>query len=473
MSFTQPPVSPQLNSNSQHSRSPLRDVNSLDAKQMRKRAWWLIALNFLIPGSAQMIAGSRKIGRVAFIATLLLWALFVIAGLLALVARGWLLSIFGAAFLAEPIAFFLWFFGGLTIFLAINLLRMLNLNRLVPGQRLLPLIALVATCSFAATTLIWSGNTVSAGFSFVSTVFKQQGTIEPSNGRYNIMLLGGDSGSDRFGLRPDSISVLSISATTGAAVNIGIPRNMQNIHFVAGSPMRKVYPKGFDHYCGGDCMINAIYKATTDNYANLYPDAKAHGSTPGLEATRDAVEWVTGLKIQNYALINMKAFASLIDAIGGIDVNVKKALPIGGQQDCVPANNAHLSDCPDALGWIEVGKQHMDGHLALWYARSRHNTNDYDRMRRQRQVEDLVLKKIDPITLLTKFGAIAKAGAALVKTDIPAGAVGTYVDLAFQAKKLGIKKLELVSSNYPRLSANNPDFRYARVLINRALKKNA
>ena len=94
-------------------------------------------------------------------------------------------------------------------------------------------------------------------------------------------------------------------------------------------------------------------------------------------------------------------------------------------------------------------------------------------MRRQRQVEDLVLKKIDPITLLTKFGAIAKAGAALVKTDIPSGAVGTYVDLAFQAKRLGIKKLELVSSDYPRLSADSPDFRYARVLINRALKKNA
>lgn len=473
MSFNQPPISGPGASRNQLNKSPLRDLNALDAKQMRKRAWWLIALNFVIPGSAQMIAGSRKIGRVAFIATLIFWALVLIAGLLALVARGWLLSIFGNVVLAVPISFFLWFFGGLTIFLGLNLLRMLNLNRVAPGSRLLPLIALAVTCSIAATTSIWAGNTVSAGFSFVSTVFKQQGSVEPSNGRYNIMLLGGDSGNDRFGLRPDSISVLSISASTGAAVNIGIPRNMQNIHFVAGSPMRKVYPNGFDHYCGGLCMINAIYKATTDNYSNLYPDAVSHGSTPGLEATRDAVEWVTGLKIQNYALINMKAFASLIDAIGGIDVNVKKALPIGGQQDCVPANNAHLSDCPDALGWIEVGKQHMDGHLALWYARSRHNTNDYDRMRRQRQVEDLVLKKIDPITLLTKFGAIAKAGAALVKTDIPSGAVGTYVDLAFQAKRLGIKKLELVSSDYPRLSADSPDFRYARVLINRALKKNA
>jgi LCP family protein required for cell wall assembly len=191
-----------------------------------------------------------------------------------------------------------------------------------------------------------------------------------------------------------------------------------------------------------------------DNYAHLYPNAKKQGSTAGMEATKSAVQWVTGLKIDAYVMINMKSFVGLIDAIGGIEVNVKKALPIGGQQDCVPADNERGSYCPDALGWIEKGRQHMDGRTALWYARSRHNTNDYDRMRRQREVENIVLKKIDLQTLLFRFGAIAGAGAKLVTTD--------------KAKAKGLQSLQL---SYPLIQADNPDFWLMRHLIAEKLRK--
>jgi LCP family protein required for cell wall assembly len=215
-------------------------------------------------------------------------------------------------------------------------------------------------------------------------------------------------------------------------------------------------------------MLNAIYKSTTDNYSKLYPDARKHGSTPGIEATKSAVQWVTGLKIDAYVLINMKSFTGLVDALGGIEVNVKKALPIGGQVPCDQILYSQREGCPDAMSWIEKGKQHMDGRTALWYARSRHNTSDYDRMKRQREVESIVLKKIDLPTLVLRFGAIAGASAKLIRTDIPSGSVGELIDLALKAKSKGLKSLQL---SYPLIQADNPDFFLMRHLIAVKLRK--
>jgi LCP family protein required for cell wall assembly len=257
------------------------------------------------------------------------------------------------------------------------------------------------------------------------------------------MLLGADAGSDRFGIRPDSISVISIDAATGAAVNIGIPRNLQHVGFSKSSPMNAIYPNGWN--CGLECLINAIYKDVEDNHADAYPDAKAHGSTPGTEATREAVEYVTGLKIQSYVLVDMSSFKELIDALGGIDINVKQRLPIGGQ----------LDDLSDVQGWIEAGQQHMDGNTALWYARSRHSTSDYDRMSRQHEVEQAVLSQVDPATILTRFQAIASAGKKMVRTDIPSSMLSQYVDLAGKARTLGIKELSLVP---PAIDVIHPNF---------------
>ncbi|MEZ5160411.1 MAG: hypothetical protein R2709_06455 [Marmoricola sp.] len=59
------------------------------------------------------------------------------------------------------------------------------------------------------------------------------------DGRFNILLLGGDSGSDRWGLRADSITVASIDAETGHTVLFGLPRNMLNFPFAKGSIMAK------------------------------------------------------------------------------------------------------------------------------------------------------------------------------------------------------------------------------------------
>lgn len=447
--------------------TPFRDINRATSKQMAKRAWWIIALNFIVPGSAQVVAGNRRLGRLGLFFTFGFWGFLLVSLLLALVYKIALFSIFTTPQLAIPLGILFIGYAFLIAVLSLDSLRLIRLNTL-GAMRPIVLVALSITALFSSFLIGTIGSTTITASSFLSNIFTNSGSMEQHNGRYNILLLGGDSGSDRFGLRPDSIALMSISATTGETVNIALPRNLTHIQFTEGTPIHKVFPYGFNHDCGGDCMINAIYKATIDNYSYLYPDAHKHGSTSGIEATKSAVQWVTGLKIDAYVLINMRSFTGLVDALGGIDVNVKKALPIGGQKDCYPADNSHESICPDAMSWIEKGKQHMDGRTALWYARSRHNTNDYDRMKRQREVEAIVLKKIDLPTLVLRFGAIAGASAKLIRTDIPNGSVGELINLALKAKSKGIRSLQLT---YPTIQADNPDFWLIRKLIGLKLKK--
>lgn len=83
--------------------TPFRDVRNADSKQIIKRAWWILFLNFLIPGSVQVLAGSKKVGRLGLIFTFGFWGLLVIALLLALVAKVALFSILMTPYIAVPL----------------------------------------------------------------------------------------------------------------------------------------------------------------------------------------------------------------------------------------------------------------------------------------------------------------------------------------------------------------------------------
>ena len=417
---------------------------------MHRRAWWLVVLNLVIPGSVQLVAGNKRLARIGLTATLSLWAIVLILVVLGLINRSWVLWLATVPALVWILSLVLFIYAAIFAVVTLDSLRLAKLGRLYPKQRLITLGAFVLAGVLGISGISYAANLAGVQANFVGTIFNQGGFTSPVNGRYNIMLVGADSGKDRFGIRPDSLSVVSIDAVTGHAVNIGIPRNLQRVSFSDGSPMLAVYPDGWS--CGIDCLINAIYKDVEDNHAELYPDAIAKGSTPGLEATRDAVEWVTGLEIQSYAMVDMAAFTSLVDALGGVTIDVKERLPIGGQNE----------DLSDVKGWIEVGKQHMDGYTALWYARSRHTTSDYDRMRRQREVEEAILNQVEPVNVLTRFQQIASAGEKLVKTDIPSPMLSRYVELAAQARALGITKIELVP---PTIDVVHPDFPGIRKMI--------
>jgi LCP family protein required for cell wall assembly len=425
---------------------PVRNPNLGSRTVMTRRAWWLVGLNILMPGSAQAVAGSRRLGKFGLFFTLLLWLLVIVALVLWLVTPSTVINIATSILALTIVQVFLAFYAILWVILTLDTLRLTRLVKAGPAARVavaaLAIVVMVGVSGVAARGAFLVGVTRST----IGSVFssnKQYG--DPINGRYNILLLGGDAGPDRVGLRPDSISVASINAQTGQTTLIGVPRNMQMAPFVKGSPLYGPYPHGYN--CGDNCLISYLY-TYGQAHPSLYPNAVKDGSQPGIEATRDAVEGVLGITIPYYAIVDMAGFSDLVDALGGITIDVTQKLPIGGG---IGANGQPVG----TNRWIYPGVQKMDGFTAQWYARSRHGTSDYDRMERQRQVQAAILSQFQPSVVLNKFEAIASAGRQIVRTDIPQSMLGRFVELANQARHQKVDQLELVP---PAVFEPNPNF---------------
>ncbi len=414
---------------------------------MRTRARWLFWLNLLLPGTAQLVAGRRWLARFAIVANLLRWLLIIAAGVIAFVDINLLL-----VFATSPVAMniFGWMllgYGLLYALLGLNTLALMKVGRLPARNRLGALLSVVIVAALLTTGFASASSLAREQASLVSAIFTRHGFASAVDGRYNIMLVGSDSGSDRFGMRTDSVSVLSLDAVTGDALNIGIPRNLQQAPFSDGSPMKALWPHGYN--CGDTCLLNAINTDVMNNHKDLYPTARANGITPGLQALKEAVQGITGLTISNYVLIDMSGFKGLINALGGVTINVKMRLPVGGK----------LDDGSDARAFIEPGVQHMSGGMALWYARSRHGLNgnsDYARMGRQREVENALIKQVSPTKLLLNFQSIAAAGKKMITTDISSDMLAVYVNLALKNRGNGMRTLELVPAN--GVNMINPNF---------------
>ncbi|TXN28256.1 LCP family protein [Lacisediminihabitans profunda] len=431
--------------------NPVRDPDLRSPNVMTKRAWWLVGLNILIPGSAQILAGNRRLGRFGVGTTFLLWAVALLSLVVYLVAHPVFYTIVTNPIVLTVAQVALAGYAILWIVLTLDTLRLVRLIRAAPITRpfiaALAVLALVATAGGASYAAVTAGSARSA----LGQIFAGSTMAPPVNGRYNILLLGGDAGPDRTGLRPDSTSVASIDAATGATTIIGIPRNLEQIPFVTGSPLYGPFPNGYN--CGDKCLIDYLY-TYGEEHPSLYPKAVTNGSLPGIEAMRDAVEGVLGIKIQYFGLIDMQGFSDLVDALGGVTVDVPTRTPIGGVTGAKPT------------GWVEAGTQKMNGATALWYARTRYDSNDFERMARQRLVQEAIIKQFQPAIIVSKFQAIAQAGAQVVKTDVPSSALGGFVDLAEKSRKLPVAHLELVP---PVVQPGNPDFSKIRQLVAQAL----
>jgi len=430
------------------------DVNS--EPFMTRRAWTLVLLNVVVPGSAQVLAGSRRLGRWGLASTLVFWAVAIVVVIMAFAFRSPLIEVATNVIALTAVQVFLLYFAVLWLVLTIDTLRLARIVRTAPSARGFLAGALVLLMIVTVGPAAYGAYLAGVQHGLLNSLFTSRADAAPPvDGRYNIMLLGGDAGADRTGLRPDSISVASIDAETGATAIVGIPRNLYDAPFVAGSPLYGDYPDGYD--CGDDCLVSFLY-TYGEEHPELYPDAESHGSNAGVEAMRDAVEGITGLTVQYYALIDMQGFVDLIDALGGIQVDVQQRIPINGGVD---GNGQPIN----VDGWIEPGEQRLDGYHALWYARARHGTSDYDRMSRQREVQQALLSQFQPATVLSKFQAVASAGVQTVDTDIPQGALAAFVDLAVKAKSQQITSLELVPPTYDNVY---PDYDAMRSAVAQA-----
>ena len=267
--------------------------------------------------------------------------------------------------------------------------------------------------------------------------------------RLNIMLLGQDAGADRTGTRPDTLMVASIDTKTGQTALFSIPRNLENVEFPEGTVAAEEFPDGFDYYGKNENLINAVWAWAEEN-KDLFPG----DPEPGLTATRWAVEETLGISTDYYAMVNLKGFEDLVNALGGVDLVVERRIPIGG-------------GASEVEGYIEPGEQKLDGYHALWYARSREGSDDFNRMCRQQRIVRAVSEEADPTSLALSIPRLVTATEENIQTDIPVGNVDAFVELALRIKDGGF-------TSYPITQdvtfSGNPDWEYLEEWTDASIK---
>jgi LCP family protein required for cell wall assembly len=426
---------------------PRTTIRDRAARIRYRRALMLMAMTLVVPGSAQLAAGNRQVGRVA----MRIWL-----GLVAVVV------------LSIPIGmasheYVFWLASDTALLQAFRLLLMLLAvgwaGLLVDAWRLGQPLSLTAShrravvgvngllCFSVAGTLLFGAHLVGVQRDFILTMFAGDHVSSAHHGRYNVLLLGGDSGAGRWGLRPDSMTVASIDEETGRTVLVGLPRNMANFPFAKGSVMAKQFPKGFD--CEG-CYLNGVSTWAEDHTALF-----GKSEHPGVDATIMAIEGITGLEINYWAMVNLQGFRGLVDAVGGVTLNVRQPIPVGGLGS-------------DVTGYIQPGKRKLDGHDVLWFARAREGSDDYSRMARQKCVMAAMLRQISPQKAVTNFEAIATASSEMISTNIPASEVDRFISLALDARGQKVSTVSLVP---PAIVTAHPDIAKVRQMVNAAIAR--
>jgi len=435
----------------------------------RGRSLWstlgLTALAVVLPGSSMWVLGRRKLG-IALLLTYLALAgtvtYLVIAErpavLRLLVQPTWLnVTIAGLV-----IGFLMW---ALVVVLTHVMARPPGLRR---GQRLGATFFVAVLCGALAIPFVVAVRYASAQKGFITDVFPSgsHSATRPTDAtaanpwrgqdRVNVLLLGSDAGPDREGIRTDSMIVASVDVSSGNVVLFSLPRNLENVPFPEGTPLDQLYPEGFTGE--GDpleWMLNTVYGKVPE----LHPGILGKSDNEGADALKMAVTGALGIPVDYYVMVKISGFVELIDAIGGVTVNVNQPIPIGG------VSGVRLPD-----GYIQPGpNKHLDGYHALWFARGRYGLDDYDRMRRQRCLMAAVIDRADPMTLLTRYDKILDAGRELVQTDVPGHLLPAFVDLAFKVKDAKVRSVVFERSE--QFAPESPDYDWVREQVAAAIEK--
>lgn len=417
-----------------------------------RRGVALLVLTLLVPGSAQVIAGGKGLGRFALRVWLGVLAVLALFGTLMVLNRNAAIAVYAHPFtqwVTSAVVFVLGVGWALLLLDAWRLSRPSGMGH--PRKYAMALLSglLVLGMGLGATQASALSRSQATLF---GSIFAGGGFTSPTDGRINVLLLGADAEPDRPGIRTDTMMVASVSATTGRTVLFSLPRNLQWAPFPRDSPLHDLYPDGY--WCADQsCLLNAVH-----NLAESRPDLYPGVERPGLVALREVVEEILGLRVNYHAMIDMAGFEGLIDAMGGVTLDIAKAVPIGGGSSRVE-------------GYIQPGENvHLNGFEALWFARSRHGASDYERMARQKCVVNAIATQATPLTLITRFNELATAGASVLTTDVPTSEIGRLVELADAGRRLPIAS---VSFAPPLIEPVKPDFEVITQTVTDQLKASA
>ena len=209
--------------------------------------------------------------------------------------------------------------------------------------------------------------------------------------RVNVLVIGVDSVPGRTATLTDTMMVLSFDPVGKTASVVSLPRDLINVPLGDGNEFG---PK-----------LNSLM-----SYANAHPKLFPKG---GLQTLQDAIGALLDIPIHYYARMEFTGFISMVDAVGGVDVKVPKAIDDPGYDGFGGGRR----------GWsISAGMHHLDGANALAYARSRKSAGESDFTRAGRQQQILVGLK-DAATkggsLFWKLPALLDAIGDTVRTDVP------------------------------------------------------
>ena len=225
----------------------------------------------------------------------------------------------------------------------------------------------------------------------------------------NILLLGRDTGRTDSSYRTDVMIVLSINKTANSVTLLTIPRDLF------------VYIPGW--------TMNRINTAAVHGDATGYPGG-------GIALLEQTILYNLGIPIHGWARVDFQGFKDVVNIVEGVDVPVTCAMqdwrlkdPSLDQQD---PNNWELYTVP-------AGVQHMDGDMALWYARSRERSSDYDRSRRQHQVLRAIFEKALDLHMIAKVPQLYAQYNQIVDTDLGLGDLLQFVPMAANLQNAHIK----------------------------------
>ena len=216
--------------------------------------------------------------------------------------------------------------------------------------------------------------------------------IRPDNVKY-VMVMGVDRRADDVG-RSDTLMVAALDMDTSKAALLSIPRDTR----VA------IEDNGYD-------KINHAY---------------AFG---GHSLTQKTVENLLGVSMDHYILVDTKAFSRIIDAIGGVDLNVEKRM--------------YYEDPWDDNGGLVIdlypGEQHLDGDKAIQYVRYRDGEGDIGRVGRQQKFVKAVLAKVISPDMLPRLPQLVEEVRMAVETDMSVTELLEFAKLMQDVHKSGLE----------------------------------